>query len=221
MRSQWGSNGVEMGSPLDPVLANIFMAVLEITIIPSLGNYLKNWKRFVDDTFAFVLPDKIGYIVNQLNSFNENIQFTFEMEEENKLAFLNVMVIRNTNDIINTTVYRKPKNTDIYINWHSHSPLQWKKTTANVLIQREIKICSDKKFLDEELNLIKHILCDVNNYPKKFVQSIINYNLHKRNGIAPNLNEGNNSKEVFINLKYAGKTGEQLMSINEQLKLFN
>ena len=138
-----------MGSPLGPVLANIFMAVLEITIIPSLGNYLQNWKRFVDDTFAFVLP------------FNENIQFTFEMEEENKLAFLNVMVIRNTNDIINTTVYRKPTNTDIYINWHSHSPLPWKKTTANVLIQREIKICSDKKFLDEELNLIKHSLCDV------------------------------------------------------------
>ena len=51
-----------------------------------------------------------------------------------------------------------------------------------------------------------------NNYPKKFVQNIINCNLHKRNSIAPNLNEGNNSKEIFINLKYAGKKGEQLMS---------
>ena len=82
-------------------------------MIPSLGNYLLNWKRFVDDTFVFVLSDKIGYIVNLLNSSNENIQFTFEMEEENKLAFLDVMVVRNMNDIINTTVYRKPTNTDI------------------------------------------------------------------------------------------------------------
>ena len=81
-----------------------------------------------------MLPDKIGYIVNQLNYFDENIPFTFEMEKENKLTFLDVMVIRNTNDTINTTVYQKPTNTDIYINWHSHSPLQWKKTTANVLI---------------------------------------------------------------------------------------
>ena len=103
---------VAMGSPLGPVLANIFMTELEIAMITSLGNYLQNWKRFVDDTFTFVLPDKIGYIVNQLNSFDENIQFTFEMEEETKLAFLNVMVIRNTNDTINTTVYQKPTNTD-------------------------------------------------------------------------------------------------------------
>ena len=44
------------------------------------------------------------------------------------------------------------------------------------------------------------------------MQNIINYNLHKRNSIAPNLNEGNNSKEIFINLKYAGRKGEQLMS---------
>ena len=40
----------------------------------------------------------------------------------------------------------------------------------------------------------------------------INYNLHKRNSVAPNLNEGNNSKEIFINLKYAAQKGEQLMS---------
>ena len=84
--------------------------------------------------------------MNQLNFFDENIQFTFEMEKENKLTFLDVMVIRNTNDTINTTVYRKSTNTDIYINWHSHSPLQWKKTTANVLIQRAIKIYSKKVF---------------------------------------------------------------------------
>ena len=50
-----------------------------------------------------MLPDKIEYITNQLNAFDENNQFTFEMEEENKLAFLDVMVIRNTDDTINTT----------------------------------------------------------------------------------------------------------------------
>ena len=71
------------------------------------------------------------------------------MEEENKLAFLDVMVIRNTNDNINTTVYWKPTNEYIWINWHSHSPLQWKKTTANVLIESAVKIFSDKNFLNK------------------------------------------------------------------------
>ena len=125
----------------------------------------------------------------------------------NKLTFFDVMVIRNTNDTINTTVYRKPTSTDIYIIWDSHSPLQRKKTTANVLIKRAIKISSDKI-----LDIIKHNLCKVNNYPKKSAQNITNYNLNKRNSIALNLNKGNNRKEISMNFKYAGQKGEQLMS---------
>ena len=58
--------------------------------------------------------------------------------------------------------------------------------SAKVFFQRAIKICSDKKFLDEELDIIKHNLCDVNNYSRKFVHNYINYNLHQRNTIAPN-----------------------------------
>lgn len=78
------------------------MAELEIAMITLSGNYSQNWKWFVDDTFAFVLPDKIGYIVNELNSFNETIQFTLEIEE-NKLACLDIIEIRNSNDTINNT----------------------------------------------------------------------------------------------------------------------
>ena len=43
------------------------MTELEITMIPSLGNYLQNWKQYVDDTITFVLTDRIGYIENQFN----------------------------------------------------------------------------------------------------------------------------------------------------------
>ena len=60
-----------------------------------------------------------------------------------------------------------------YINWHSHSPIQWEKTTANVLIQWAVKICSNEKFLDEGLDTIKRNLFEVNNYPRKIVQNII------------------------------------------------
>ena len=113
-------DSVPMGSPLGPVPANIFMTELETIMIPSLRNFVQNWKWFADNIFAFVLPDKI---VNNLNSLDENIQFTFKMRGGNKSAFCDVMVIRYTSEIINTIVYCKPTNTDIYINWHSYSPL--------------------------------------------------------------------------------------------------
>ena len=47
--------------------------------------------------------------------------FTIEIEKGNKIAFLDVLLIRYE-DLINTTVYHKKTNTDLYINWKSFSP---------------------------------------------------------------------------------------------------
>ena len=206
-------NGVAMGSPLGPVIANIFMSELETITIPLLDQTVQNWKRYVDDTFAFVIYDKIEYVLDKLNSFDENIQFTFEIEKEKKIPFLDVLIIRNSDDSLSTTVYRKPTNTDLYINWYSHSPLQWKKTTANILIQRAINICSSKELLDKELNIIEHSLCIINGYPKNFVKNIIRYNIYKNKNQTQHSNDNNNNdnKEIYINLKYAGDKGEQIM----------
>ena len=44
------------------------------------------------------------------------------------------------------------------------------------------------------------------------MKNIISDNLHKRNSIAPKLNERKNRKEIIINFKYAGQKREQLMS---------
>ena len=56
-----------MGSPLGSLLANIFMISLEDNTLPKLELYLRNWKRYVDDTFAYVLPDKIDMILHELS----------------------------------------------------------------------------------------------------------------------------------------------------------
>ena len=70
-----------MGSPLGPILAGIFMMELEIPLVPKLRNYIKFWKRFVEDTTAFANIEAIDHILTVLNSFNPNIQFTYETEE--------------------------------------------------------------------------------------------------------------------------------------------
>ena len=73
-------DGVAMGSPLGPLLANIFMMSLEGNTLPKLEFYLCNWKRYVDDTFAYVLPDKIEMVLHEINSYHSNIKFTYELE---------------------------------------------------------------------------------------------------------------------------------------------
>ena len=84
------NDGLAMGSPLGSVLAGIFMVELETSIIPTLGRSLLKWKRYVDVTFCYAKAGTVNDIFNKLNGLHQNIQFTDELEKNNKLAFLEV-----------------------------------------------------------------------------------------------------------------------------------
>ena len=57
--------------------------------------------------------ESITNVLGQLNSFYERMPFTHKVEHNNKLPFLDVLLIKNANKL-DTTVYRKSTNTDIF-----------------------------------------------------------------------------------------------------------
>ena len=69
-------DGVAMGLPLGPVLANIFMISLEEAILRSIKKQVAHWKRYIDDTHAYIDPSKIEFVLEKLSSYYPNIQFT-------------------------------------------------------------------------------------------------------------------------------------------------
>ena len=89
-------DGVAMGSPLGPVLANIFMSHLEDKCFENLPS--KNpciYYRYVDDTFAiFESRNEMHDFFKHINSLHPNISFTKEEEQNNSLPFLDVLVTR-------------------------------------------------------------------------------------------------------------------------------
>ena len=145
-----------MGSPLGPALANIFIS-LEEAILPSIKKHVAQWKRHVDDTHAFIDPSKIEFVSEKLNSYRPNIQLIHEIEENQKITFLDVLIIRTRDNKLQTTEFRKETNTDLYINWNSHASIQWKWGSLKNLIQRSILICSNEKLLEDELNYLRKV----------------------------------------------------------------
>ena len=84
-------DGVAMGSPLAPLLADIFMIELERSLIPNLQK-ITFWRRYVDGTICLVKIGSIEYIRSVLNSYRKNIQFTYEVESNAILPFLDVLL---------------------------------------------------------------------------------------------------------------------------------
>ena len=112
------NDGAAIGSPLASLLAGIFMVELEVRMIPTFTDSISCWRRYVDDTFVFIKKGYVEHVLARLNYFHKNIQFTYELENQNKLPFVDVLLIPRGNKI-ETTVYRKSTNNDIYLDWGS------------------------------------------------------------------------------------------------------
>lgn len=202
------TDGVAMGSPLGPIIANIFMTKLEQKVIPKL-NSMSPWVRYIDDTFATIDPDYINTTLNTLNNFHPNIKFTHELETNKSLSFLDVTVLRH-NSSVETTVFRKPTHNDTYLHWNSFSLKTWKLSTLKSLVLRANKICSTPALKTQELNYIRNVFEHKNGYPRYVIEKTIN---SIGEGL---LSEKDNRKHIILQLPYKGLTGEKLIrSLNK------
>ena len=131
---------VAIGSPLGPMLAGIFMVNLQRLLVPKFNVYINFWRCYVDDTITIVKIGSVEYLLSVLNNFHPKIKFTYEMEVESKLAFLDILLHRDGHDII-TTIYRKVTKC-VYLNWYSFCPRERKRGTFRSLVQRASIICS-------------------------------------------------------------------------------
>ena len=86
---------VAMGSPLSPIVANLFMEKFEREALDSYLLKPSKWKRYVDDTNV-VWPhgeDELRKFLTHLNSISPNIKFTMELEENMSIPFLDVLLL--------------------------------------------------------------------------------------------------------------------------------
>ena len=212
------TNGVAMGSPLSPVLTNIFMVHLEEFMIPRLKEKMSLWYRYVDDTFTFIKEDEIENIQKTLNDFHPAIKFTYETEVNNIISFLDVKVTRKSDGTFDTEVYRKKTDSNIYLGWDSFSTRSWKIGTLKGLFRRAFLICSTESALEKEIKHLKHVFTKINGYPSKVVSNTLHEIRSKWNGetslvntispIEPQNIVSEPSDTPYICLPYKGMEGE-------------
>lgn len=163
--------GTAMGNPASPSLANLVMNFLVNSVLKKVSYHIPFVKIYVDDTSLAIPKNKKKDILLEFNSFHKNLQFTMETEVDGKIPFLDVLLIRNTDNTISTDWYKKPSSSDRILNFLSSHPMHQKINIIKNLTKKCI-ILSDKKFLDKNVKRIKEILFN-NNYPKNLVNRVI------------------------------------------------
>ena len=127
--------GAAMGSPVSPIVANLYMEYLEQKALSTAPHPPKFWGRYVDDTFVIHKEANKQSFLQHINSVDPAIRFTVEdNKEDGSIPFLDTIVKPEVDGSLSITVYRKPTHTDQYLQWDSHHHLSAKFSVIQTLL---------------------------------------------------------------------------------------
>ena len=132
-----------MGSPVSAVFANLYMESFEEQAITTSSYEPRIWKRYVDDTFTILDRENVDDFLQHLNNQQPSIRFTMETEKDNKLAFLDTAVLRESDGRLTTSVYRKPTHADQYLAYDSHHPQSVKRGIVKCLYEHAKRLVTN------------------------------------------------------------------------------
>ena len=119
-----------MGSPVSPIIANLVMEHLEQLALATapLNCKPRLFKRYVDHIFEIIKKGQEEHLIEHLNNVDEtgSLQCTYEMEDSGKIPFLDTLIVRKPDDSVKLLIYRKPTQTNQYLNFQSVHPLHHK-----------------------------------------------------------------------------------------------
>ena len=150
--------GVAMGSPLGPILADIFLSLLE----NKLNGVIQDthlYVRYVNDTFLLCRNKNQAKQLPQIfDLVRPNMKFTMEEEHSNRLSFVDVSIPWKDSKFIRS-INHKDTWMGQYIPLVSFCPIQTKNGLVRNLFIRAYRLCSQET-IQQEVELLETILKD-------------------------------------------------------------
>ena len=199
-----------MGSPVSPIVVNLFMEWFENNAINSFKYNITIWKRYVDDTIVALCDSLLEDFTNHINSIHPAIQFTREDEQDFKIAMLDAKIKRNVSGELTFSVYRKPTHTDQYLQFSSNQPLQHKLGVIRTLHHRCNMICTTEEEKMKEIDHLKKVL-SISGYTRSAWMAATHRNTPTPS--SPSDPSDKNKPKGYITLPYVGNTSDAIARV--------
>ncbi|XP_062907927.1 uncharacterized protein LOC134348437 [Mobula hypostoma] len=149
-----------MGSTVPPIVANLYMKEVEKTALNIFhGTSPSQWFRYVGDTWDKIKIHEVQAVTKYINSVDNNIKFTLEDVENNRLDFLDcAILIKKKNGQLDIKVYRKLTHTDQCLWFDSHHPLELNLGVIRTLHHHVENVHVNITAKDKELKYLKEAL---------------------------------------------------------------
>ena len=155
------TKGCAMGTICAPSYANLFMAEFESKyIFPLIANKSILYLRYIDDIFLIwsnPLND-LKIFLNDVNEIHPSIKFESSFSKS-KIPFLDVLVYKDSFSKLQTTLYKKPTDSQCFLHSKSAHPKTLKDSIPYSQALRIKRICSTiQEFNKHSDNLLKRFV---------------------------------------------------------------
>ena len=122
---------------------------------------------YLDDVLEVIKKGTTENLTEHLNKVNPmgSMKFTFEVEDQGKIPFLDTLLVRKEDGSVKLLVYRKKTHTDQYLDFQSQHPLHHKLGVIRTLMDRMENIVTEEQDKKEEELRIRTALTHCG-YPK-------------------------------------------------------
>nr|VZI48840.1 unnamed protein product [Spirometra erinaceieuropaei] len=158
--------GKPMDSPISVFVVEAVLKRLESQVMQHHRPIF--WARYVDDTFIVIERDQVLTLKERLSKVFTSILFKMEEEENNQLAFLDVVVCHKDCGGLKTEMLMKATNTAPILNFNSNYPISQKRSCVSTLHGRVQTHCSEPEVKVAEFQYLRLVFRE-NGYPCNFV----------------------------------------------------